>query len=57
MKKSAKVNKIEIEMERSEGNGKYILVEEMAMDSPIESVLEGSPVQDPNPLPLCCSTS
>ena len=32
------------------GNVLYVVVEEVAMDSPIECVFEGTPVQDPNPL-------
>lgn len=35
----------------------YILVEDMAMDGPVESVFEGSAVEDPNPLLLSCPTS
>ena len=35
----------------------YISIKEMAMDSPIESVFEGSPVKDPNPLLLGGSPS
>jgi len=35
----------------------YILVEDVAMDGPVELVLESLPVQDPNPLLLRCSPS
>jgi hypothetical protein len=35
----------------------YILVEDVAMDGPVELVLESSLVQDPNPFPLRCSPS
>ena len=43
------------------GNGdeenKYIFVKEMAMNGPVESVFESSPVKDPNPLLLGGSPS
>lgn len=35
----------------------YIRIEEMTMDGPIKSVSESTPVEDPNPLPLRCSSS
>ena len=40
---------------KRKGRG-YILIEEMAMNGPIESVLEGTTVEDPNPLLLRCSS-
>lgn len=48
--------KYEGKIRREKKRRGYILIEEMAMNGPIESVFEGTPIEDPNPLLLRCSS-
>lgn len=43
--------------DRGKKRSAHILVEEVAVDGPVESVFEGSAVEDPNPLLLSCPAS